>query len=220
MSYTNINEDLIVDYIKGFHDPSLHPGLLLLTIAPDCVRFVLFKSLFPFSWRTILLCFCDPGEALGLDRSVVVPYKLIRGSPESVEVGGLPDDVPFRNPNTYDIVCLEKVLQAADKVTFNIKSQLQWVQSRVEAVSASVHGGNLGFRFLVLKFLMVLFLALCLNPPFDMSQSTSSSAYIHNKTKQSLFWHQSCSVKMKGNEKLFKWSTFQIVFLYFKVSEF
>ncbi|KAM4726398.1 general transcription factor II-I repeat domain-containing protein 1 isoform 2-T2 [Anableps anableps] len=65
------------------------------------------------------------GEALGLDRSVVVPYKLIRGSPESVEVGGLPDDVPFRNPNTYDIVCLEKILQAADKVTFNIKSQLQ-----------------------------------------------------------------------------------------------
>ncbi|XP_068592673.1 general transcription factor II-I repeat domain-containing protein 1 isoform X2 [Cebidichthys violaceus] len=65
------------------------------------------------------------GEALGLDRSVVVPYKLIRGSPESVEVDGLPDDVPFRNPNTYDIVCLERILQAADKVTFSIKSQLQ-----------------------------------------------------------------------------------------------
>nr|XP_033503320.1 general transcription factor II-I repeat domain-containing protein 1 [Epinephelus lanceolatus] len=68
---------------------------------------------------------CDSGEALGLDRSVVVPYKLIRGSPESVEVSGLPDDIPFRNPNTYDIVCLEKILQAADKITFNIKSQLQ-----------------------------------------------------------------------------------------------
>ncbi|KAM4547309.1 general transcription factor II-I repeat domain-containing protein 1 isoform 2-T2 [Fundulus diaphanus] len=65
------------------------------------------------------------GEALGLDRSVVVPYKLIRGSPESVEVSGLPDDVPLRNPNTYDIVCLEKILQAADQVTFTIKSQLQ-----------------------------------------------------------------------------------------------
>ncbi|XP_029304572.1 general transcription factor II-I repeat domain-containing protein 1 isoform X2 [Cottoperca gobio] len=65
------------------------------------------------------------GEALGLDRSVVVPYKLIRGSPESVEVSGLPDDISFRNPNTYDIVCLEKILQAADKITFNIKSQLQ-----------------------------------------------------------------------------------------------
>lgn len=66
-----------------------------------------------------------PGEALGLDRSVVVPYKLIRGSPESIEVNGLPDDVPFRNPNTYDIVCLEKILQAADEVKFSIKSQLQ-----------------------------------------------------------------------------------------------
>ncbi|XP_034405365.1 general transcription factor II-I repeat domain-containing protein 1 isoform X2 [Cyclopterus lumpus] len=65
------------------------------------------------------------GDALGLDRSVVVPYKLIRGSPESMEVGGLPDDVPFRNPNTYDIVCLEKILRAADKVTFDVKSQLQ-----------------------------------------------------------------------------------------------
>nr|XP_046267747.1 general transcription factor II-I repeat domain-containing protein 1 isoform X3 [Scatophagus argus] len=64
------------------------------------------------------------GEALGLDRSVVVPYKLIRGSPESIEVSGLPDDIPFRNPNTYDIVCLEKILQAADEITFNIKSQL------------------------------------------------------------------------------------------------
>ncbi|XP_069395753.1 general transcription factor II-I repeat domain-containing protein 1 isoform X3 [Paralichthys olivaceus] len=65
------------------------------------------------------------GDALGLDRSVVVPYKLIRGSPESVEVSGLPDDIPFRNPNTYDIVCLEKILQAAETITFTIKSQLQ-----------------------------------------------------------------------------------------------
>ncbi|XP_058483618.1 general transcription factor II-I repeat domain-containing protein 1 [Solea solea] len=65
------------------------------------------------------------GEALGLDHSVVVPYKLIRGSPESVDVDGLPDDVPFRNPNTYDIVALEQILQAADQVTFTIKSQLQ-----------------------------------------------------------------------------------------------
>nr|XP_057944302.1 general transcription factor II-I repeat domain-containing protein 1 isoform X2 [Doryrhamphus excisus] len=64
------------------------------------------------------------GEALGLDRSVVVPYKLIRGSPESVEVDGLPDDVPFRNPNTYDVVCLEKILQAAERITFSVKTQL------------------------------------------------------------------------------------------------
>uniref|UniRef100_A0A4W4EAH2 GTF2I repeat domain containing 1 n=1 Tax=Electrophorus electricus TaxID=8005 RepID=A0A4W4EAH2_ELEEL len=51
------------------------------------------------------------GEALGLDRSVIVPYKLIRASPDSLEVCGLPDDIPFRNPNTYDIARLEKILQ-------------------------------------------------------------------------------------------------------------
>ncbi|XP_034033638.1 general transcription factor II-I repeat domain-containing protein 1 isoform X2 [Thalassophryne amazonica] len=65
------------------------------------------------------------GEALGLDRSVLVPYKLIRSSPESVEVSGLPDDVSFRNPNSYDPACLEKILQAADKIAISIKSQLQ-----------------------------------------------------------------------------------------------
>ncbi|XP_066517041.1 general transcription factor II-I repeat domain-containing protein 1 isoform X2 [Hoplias malabaricus] len=65
------------------------------------------------------------GEALGLDRSVVVPYKLIRASPDSLEVCGLPDDIPFRNPNTYDIVRLEKILQARDDITINIKAPLQ-----------------------------------------------------------------------------------------------
>ncbi|KAG9282034.1 general transcription factor II-I repeat domain-containing protein 1 isoform X1 [Astyanax mexicanus] len=65
------------------------------------------------------------GEALGLDRSVVVPYKLIRASPESLEVCGLPDDIHFRNPNTYDIVRLEKILQARDDITINIKTPLQ-----------------------------------------------------------------------------------------------
>ncbi|XP_069040212.1 general transcription factor II-I repeat domain-containing protein 1 [Lepisosteus oculatus] len=65
------------------------------------------------------------GEALGLDRSVLVPYKLIRGSPDSVEVSGLPEDISFRNPNTYDIARLEKILQAREQITINIKSQLQ-----------------------------------------------------------------------------------------------
>uniref|UniRef100_A0A8C7VL80 GTF2I repeat domain containing 1 n=1 Tax=Oncorhynchus mykiss TaxID=8022 RepID=A0A8C7VL80_ONCMY len=65
------------------------------------------------------------GDALGLDHSVLVPYKLIRASPESVEVSGLPDDIRFRNPNTYDLVRLEKILQARDEININIKSQLQ-----------------------------------------------------------------------------------------------
>ncbi|XP_051552045.1 general transcription factor II-I repeat domain-containing protein 1-like isoform X6 [Myxocyprinus asiaticus] len=65
------------------------------------------------------------GEALGLDRSVLVPYKLIRANPGSLDVSGLPDDISFRNPNTYDIVRLEKILQVHDKVIFNIKTPLQ-----------------------------------------------------------------------------------------------
>ncbi|KAM6970051.1 general transcription factor II-I repeat domain-containing protein 1 [Aplochiton taeniatus] len=65
------------------------------------------------------------GDALGLDRPVVVPYKLIRATPDSVEVSGLPEDIPFRNPNTYDIVRLEKIIQARDEITIIIKTQLQ-----------------------------------------------------------------------------------------------
>lgn len=65
------------------------------------------------------------GEALGLNRPVLVPYKLIRDSPDAVEVKGLPDDIPFRNPNTYDIHRLEKILKARDHVRMVIINQLQ-----------------------------------------------------------------------------------------------
>lgn len=74
-----------------------------------------------------LMTFVCLGEALGLDRPVVVPYKLIRASPDSLEVCGLPEDVPFRNPNTYDIIRIEKILQARDDITINIKTPLQCV---------------------------------------------------------------------------------------------
>jgi len=94
---------------------------------PGTCSFILFCiSLVADLLKSSVSCLAlRSGDALGLDRSVVVPYKLIRGSPESVEVGGLPADVPFRNPNSYDIVCLEKILHAADNLTFDIKSQLQ-----------------------------------------------------------------------------------------------
>ncbi|XP_069470846.1 general transcription factor II-I repeat domain-containing protein 1 isoform X2 [Ambystoma mexicanum] len=65
------------------------------------------------------------GEALGLNRPVMVPYKLIRDKPESIEVTGLPNDIPFRNPNTYDINRLEKILQAREHIQMVIISQLQ-----------------------------------------------------------------------------------------------
>ncbi|XP_078535558.1 general transcription factor II-I repeat domain-containing protein 1 isoform X3 [Lissotriton helveticus] len=65
------------------------------------------------------------GEALGLDRPVLVPYKLIRDNPESLEVTGLPNDIPFRNPNTYDITRLEKILQAREHIRMVVINQLQ-----------------------------------------------------------------------------------------------
>ena len=68
---------------------------------------------------------CALGEALGLNRPVLVPYKLIRDSPDAVEVTGLPDDIPFRNPNTYDIHRLEKILKAREHVRMVIINQLQ-----------------------------------------------------------------------------------------------
>lgn len=83
-----------------------------------------FKCEF-FKELLMLVPFLRSGEALGLDRSVLVPYKLIRANPGSLEVSGLPDDIPFRNPNTYDIIRLEKILQAEDEITFNIKTPLQ-----------------------------------------------------------------------------------------------
>ncbi|MGH0143263.1 UNVERIFIED_CONTAM: hypothetical protein FKN15_009156 [Acipenser sinensis] len=84
------------------------------------------------------------GEALGLGRPVLVPYKLIRGSPDSIEVSGLPEEIPFRNPNTYDITRLEKILQHREQVKMLIKSQLQ------QHGNFELTGGNCNFQFSIL----------------------------------------------------------------------
>ncbi|XP_041054215.1 general transcription factor II-I repeat domain-containing protein 1 isoform X5 [Carcharodon carcharias] len=65
------------------------------------------------------------GEALGLNRPVLVPYKLIRDNPDAIEVTGLPDDILFRNPTTYDLSRLEKILKVRERIRMTIKSQLQ-----------------------------------------------------------------------------------------------
>ncbi|XP_030041645.1 general transcription factor II-I repeat domain-containing protein 1 isoform X5 [Microcaecilia unicolor] len=65
------------------------------------------------------------GEALGLNRPALVPYKLIRDNPKSLEVTGLPSDIPFRNPNTYDISRLEKILNSREQIHMVVRNQLQ-----------------------------------------------------------------------------------------------
>ncbi|CAL9685070.1 unnamed protein product [Knipowitschia caucasica] len=61
------------------------------------------------------------GEALGKGRPVLVPYKLIQGSPEAVEICGLPDNISFKNPNSYDLTSLEQILESSHDVCFNIR---------------------------------------------------------------------------------------------------
>ncbi|XP_020796781.2 general transcription factor II-I repeat domain-containing protein 1 [Boleophthalmus pectinirostris] len=77
------------------------------------------------------------GEALG-QGPVLVPYKLIKTSPDAVQIQGLPDNIPFRNPNSYDVSSLERILQSSKDVCFNIKPHL------LPAAEVSAHSCNAG----------------------------------------------------------------------------
>ncbi|NXY16690.1 GTF2I factor, partial [Atrichornis clamosus] len=61
------------------------------------------------------------GEALGLTEPVKVPYALFESFPEAFYVEGLPEGVPFRQPSTFGIPRLEKILRNKSKIKFIIK---------------------------------------------------------------------------------------------------
>ncbi|NXQ59327.1 GTF2I factor, partial [Anthoscopus minutus] len=61
------------------------------------------------------------GEALGLSEPVKVPYALFDSFPEDFCVEGLPEGVPFRQPATFGIPRLEKILRNKSKIKFVIK---------------------------------------------------------------------------------------------------
>ncbi|NXE98108.1 GTF2I factor, partial [Menura novaehollandiae] len=61
------------------------------------------------------------GEALGLTEPVKVPYALFESFPEVFYVEGLPEGVPFRQPSTFGIPRLEKILRNKSKIKFIIK---------------------------------------------------------------------------------------------------
>ncbi|NWT61584.1 GTF2I factor, partial [Erythrocercus mccallii] len=61
------------------------------------------------------------GEALGLSKPVKVPYSLFDSHPADFYVEGLPDGVPFRQPSTFGIPRLEKILRNKSKIRFIIK---------------------------------------------------------------------------------------------------
>ncbi|NXU08167.1 GTF2I factor, partial [Pardalotus punctatus] len=61
------------------------------------------------------------GEALGLSEPVKVPYALFESFPDVFYVEGLPEGVPFRQPSTFGIPRLEKILRNKSKIRFIIK---------------------------------------------------------------------------------------------------
>ncbi|NWX26078.1 GTF2I factor, partial [Notiomystis cincta] len=61
------------------------------------------------------------GEALGLSEPVKVPYTLFESFPEVFYVEGLPEGVPFRQPSTFGIPRLEKILRNKSKIRFVVK---------------------------------------------------------------------------------------------------
>ncbi|TRZ20754.1 hypothetical protein HGM15179_006357 [Zosterops borbonicus] len=67
--------------------------------------------------------FCEKyGEALGLSEPRKVPYALFDSSPDDFYVEGLPEGVPFRQPSTFGIPRLEKILRNKSKIRFIIKN--------------------------------------------------------------------------------------------------
>ncbi|NXK90008.1 GTF2I factor, partial [Formicarius rufipectus] len=61
------------------------------------------------------------GEALGLTEPVKVPFSLFESFPDAFHVEGLPEGVPFRQPSTFGIPRLEKILRNKSKIKFIIK---------------------------------------------------------------------------------------------------
>ncbi|KAF4801989.1 hypothetical protein TURU_029782 [Turdus rufiventris] len=75
------------------------------------------------------------GEAMGLNGPMSVPYGLFESFPEVFHVEGLPDGVPFRQPSTFGIPRLEKILRNRSKIKFIIKKP-EMLEAAVKESSA------------------------------------------------------------------------------------
>ncbi|NWH95188.1 GTF2I factor, partial [Aegithalos caudatus] len=77
------------------------------------------------------------GEALGLSEPVKVPYALFDSSPDDFYVEGLPDGVPFRQPSTFGIPRLEKILKNKSKIRFVIKKPEKFKEAVKESLGTT-----------------------------------------------------------------------------------
>ncbi|NXU39498.1 GTF2I factor, partial [Drymodes brunneopygia] len=85
------------------------------------------------------------GEAMGLSEPVKVPYALFESFPEVFYVEGLPEGVPFRQPSTFGIPRLEKILRNKLKIRFIIKKPEMLEAAVKEASAQSPQGKNNSF---------------------------------------------------------------------------
>ncbi|XP_058710130.1 general transcription factor II-I isoform X5 [Poecile atricapillus] len=82
------------------------------------------------------------GQALGLSEPVRVPYALFDSFPEDFYVEGLPEGVPFRQPATFGIPRLEKILRNRSKIKFILKKPEMVEEAIKEESSTSPQGKN------------------------------------------------------------------------------
>ncbi|NWS82348.1 GTF2I factor, partial [Toxostoma redivivum] len=75
------------------------------------------------------------GEAMGLKGPMRVPYGLFESFPDVFQVEGLPEGVPFRQPSTFGIPRLEKILRNRSKIKFIIKKP-EMLEAAVKESSA------------------------------------------------------------------------------------
>lgn len=78
---------------------------------------------------------------MGLSEPVKVPYALFESYPADFYVEGLPEGVPFRQPSTFGIPRLEKILRSKSRIKFIIKKP-EMLEAAVKENSASSPQGK------------------------------------------------------------------------------
>ncbi|XP_040280770.1 general transcription factor II-I isoform X1 [Bufo bufo] len=91
-----------------------------------------------------LFCLCY-GKALGKSTPVPVPYDKMDRDPTAVMVCGLPNDVAFKNPSTYDLHTIQQLLENRSSISFTIKRPFLDRKGPKDGVTAEA-GGSLSER--------------------------------------------------------------------------
>ncbi|XP_036381280.1 uncharacterized protein LOC118775453 [Megalops cyprinoides] len=80
------------------------------------------------------------GRALGKSSHMPVPYNLLQEDPSAVEVRGLPDGILLKEPRSYDMSTLKKILEKKSHISFVLRRDTFPVsgQRKLKAKSTSL----------------------------------------------------------------------------------